>query len=206
VSVTIVVQRRVRPGQDTARVAAALRRVEEHGMPRQGRRPGRLFRRLDDAQALWYVGQWDSRAAYAARPLAASAGALDALCVGEAVRYYFAQFWHSWYMSLRTIMWDGALVQAPSRVGVALRPVLQEETGAKSQNNSGLVECYLYQDLDNAGWYLILRGWDSPAAWQRFERERRPALDAALGRWGALATPIVELTLLEYDRLVLGGP
>ena len=205
-SVTIVVQRRVRPGQDTARVAAALRRVEEHGMPRQGRRPGRLFRRLDDAQVLWYVGHWDSREAYAARPLAASAGALDALCVGEAARYYFAQVWLSWNLSLHTIMWDGTLVQAPSGVGPAVRPVLQQEAGEKLKTGSGLVECYLYHDLDQAEQYLILRGWASPAAWQRFERECRPALDASLRSLGALATPIVELTLLEYDQLLLAGP
>ncbi len=205
-SVTIIVQRRMCPGQDTARVAAALRRVEEPGLPRQGRRPARAFRRLDEAEVLWYVGEWDSREAYEARPLAESAGALDVLCVGEAVRYYFAQIWLSWNMSLRTILWDGTLVQAPSGADLAVRPFLQQAAGEQRGTGSGLVECCLYQELHNADQFLSLRGWASPAAWQRFERERRPALDASLRRVGAIATSVVELTLLEYDRLVIAGP
>jgi len=206
VSVTIVVQRRMRPGQDTARVAAALRRVEEPGRPRPGRRPGRVFRWRDDAQVLWYVGEWDSCEAYEARPLAESASALDALCVGEAVRYYFAEIWLSWNMSLRTILWDGTLVQAPPGADLTVRPFLQHKAGEQRGMGSGLVECRLYQDLHTAEQFLSLRGWASPAAWQRFERERGTALAASLRRVGAIATPVVELTLLEYDRLVLAGP
>ncbi len=204
-SVTIVVQRRARPGEDTARVAATLRRVEEHGRPRQDRQPGRLFRRLDDPQVLWYVGQWDSRAAYTGRPRAPSADALDALCVGEPVRYYFAQYWLSWNMSRRTIMWDGTLVQAPLGMGPSMQPVLRQEAGEKPKTSSGLVECCLYQDLDDADRFLILRGWQSPTAWETFEREGRLALDTALRRFGASAAHVVELVLLEYDRLVTAG-
>jgi hypothetical protein len=187
-------------------VAAAFRRVEEYGLPRQGRRSGRLFRRLDDAQVLWYVGDWDSREAYEARPRAASADALDALCVGEAARSYFQQFWLCWNMSLRTIVRDGTLVQAPSGADLAVRPFLQAEAGEKLRMVSGLVECTLYEEPDQADYFLILRGWASPAAWEQFERERRPALDAALCRAGLVVTPVVELTLLEYDRLVMAGP
>ena len=206
VSVTIVVQRRVGPGQDTARVAAALRRVEEYGLPRQGRRPGRLFRQLDDVQVLWYVGDWDSREAYEARGRAENAGPLDPLCVGEAARYYFELFWMSWNMSLRTIIRDGTLVQASSGADLAVRSFLRDEAGEKLRTGSGIVECNLYQELDHADRFLILRGWESPAAWEHFERERRPALDAALRRVGTVVTPVVELTLLEYDRLVTTGP
>ena len=180
VSVTLLVQRRLRPGQDPARVAAALRRVEESGRPHQGRRTGWLFRRLDDVQALWYVGDWDSREAYETRPRAASADALDARCVGEAVRSYFTQFWLCWNMSSRTIVRDGTLVQAPSGADLAVRSFLQEEAGEKLRTASGLVECTLYQGLDQADHFLILRGWASPGAWEQFERERRPALDTAL--------------------------
>jgi quinol monooxygenase YgiN len=206
VNVTILVQRRMRAGQDPARVAAALRRVEEYGLPRQGRRTGRLFRRRDDGQVLWYVGDWGSREAYEARPRAESADTLDALCVGEAVRSCFEQFWLCWNMSLRTIMRDGTLVQASAGAALAVRPFLQEEAGEKLRTDSGLVECMLYQDLDQADHFLILRGWASPAAWEQFERERRPALDAALRRAGTVVTPVVELTLMEYDQLVMAGP
>jgi hypothetical protein len=204
--VTIIVQRCVRPGQDTARVAAELRRVEEHSLPRQGRRPGRVFRWLDDAQVLWSVAEWDSCEAYEARPRAARASALDALCVGAAVRYYFAQIWLSWNMSLRAMLWDGTLVHAPPGADLTVRPFLQHQAGQTRGTGAGLVECRLYQDVHRAEQFLTLRGWASPAAWQHFERERGPALNAALRRLGAIATPVVELTLLEYDRLVLAGP
>jgi hypothetical protein len=206
VSVTIMVQRRVRPGQDTARVAAALRSVEEHTMPRPHRRLGQLFRGLDDPQLLWYVAEWDSRAAYEARPSAESAGALDALCIGEARRYHFEQFWFTWNMSIRTIMWDGTLVHAPSHASPAVRACLQTTAGEQRGLDSGQVEGYLYQELDHAHQFLILRGWESPSAWEHFARERWPALHASLRRFDASAVPFIQLTLLEYDRLVTAGP
>jgi hypothetical protein len=98
-----MVQRRVRPGQDSARVAAALRSVEEYAVPRARRHLGRLFRGLDDAQLLWYVDEWDSRAAYETRPFAERAGALDAPCVGEALCYNLEQFWFPPKMGFRRL-------------------------------------------------------------------------------------------------------
>jgi hypothetical protein len=160
--------------------------------------PPRLFQGYDDPERFYWVTQWTDYALYLAGvPAGAADDWLDEVRADELERLFFTAL--------------GSAVPEPSATaGGALLSLDGEQGGAAAafaerlrdhwRAEPGATWVALYQARDRLAQYLVLCGWESEHARQRFYAEVLPRYEAMVREQGGQIEPFIERTLVDVDR------
>jgi heme-degrading monooxygenase HmoA len=199
VSVTALTRVRARPGGETALIAAAVRSFQALAPRRGDDAPPRLFQGYDDPERFYWLTQWADRELYLAGvPSGAADDWLNEVCEDDLERTFFTPVGRTDSERAANVA-GGALVALDaeaSRAGHALA----EQRAAQLRTQPGVTQVALYRGLDDPGRYLVLCGWESEAARQRFYAEVLPRYEAAVREHGGNVETFVERTLTDVDR------
>src|SRR5207249_2005792 len=119
---------------------------------------------------------------------------------GPAERSYFRA--GAWFVDLSrpTAVAQLVLVELPETGGADVA-VLGGSSGSRlARAQPGLITRTMYAEEGNPHRYLIVNGWASVDAWERFRADTMPRLHANLHARGATITYFVGRTEGEYER------
>lgn len=166
-------------------------------------RPARVFQHVEMPAIVLCIGDWDSSEAFSATVSERRGKAApDPVHAQETEVHVFRR------LSVYDIAWrptvvSCTLVVAPARARTLVRALSEEVLEPAVSGLPGFVVGYCYQGRDNPDYYLTVRGWDSPAALERFLRDMAPRVTASLRGLGATVDHYVERT--RADLLAPAG-
>ncbi len=202
-SITIVVRRRARPGQEEALLAGMLAvGAQRHSLLNP---QVRVLQGLRDRRGLLYIGEWRSRESYE-RSDQSGLAALAALSEGPPERWYLQQLDVRESSGERAQAITATLVRAPPAATAAVIRLLLEEIGAAVCRSPGFLLRALYQDLDDPGRLLALNGWRSAADLLVTRRMLFASFAAPLTRLGATSDLFEGDVRGTIDRAEPTGP
>jgi heme-degrading monooxygenase HmoA len=204
--ITVLTRRRARPGQEAALLVASMAQMAQIGPRRQAEESGQVFQGLLDPREMLYLATWPSREAYAGHHEQAPIDArLDPLCA-EPPRRHLLRRWVA-YQNPRAhaTAVDCLLIQSPPGQEEIVRSFLLRESGPKVRTQVGFCYRRIYQDLDTPDRLVIVRGWESAAAWQRFHDEVEPTIEVAGQPIGATTEHFTGVVQREFGRLLTDG-
>jgi heme-degrading monooxygenase HmoA len=197
VSVTVVTGVRARPGGEAALIAAAVRSFQAPAAGEVGDAPPRLFQGYDDPERFYWVTHWANRELYLAGvPAGAAEDWLHEVCADTLERAFFTPLDAPNREPAGTV-WGGALVALGSGSGAA-RTAGDHLIGHLCAEPA-MTGVGLYQGLDDPSQYLVLFGWETEDARQRFYAESLPRYEAAIRGPGGRVDSFVERTLADVD-------
>jgi heme-degrading monooxygenase HmoA len=204
--ITVMTRRLARPGQEAALIAASKAQMAQIGPQRQAEESGQVFQGLLDARQMLYLATWPSREAYLGHHEQRAIDAcLDPLCAEEPRRYLLRRWVAYQNPQARATAVECVLVESPPGQHEIIRAFLLRESGPRIRTQPGFCYRRIYQDLDNPDHLVIVRGWDSPAAWQRFRDEVEPTIDVAGRRIGATIEHFAGAVQREFGILPQPG-
>lgn len=199
-SVTVVLRLQARPGQVEALLAAGAA-LYKQALQAGTLQAVRVLQGLHDPGNVLVLGEWRSREAYwAAREHEQAGNAIVAFCAGPPQRYFFERLGYYEDMSRRAVLVGATFLRAPAAEVTAFGHFLVYEGRQLTADAPGLVYRYSYQDADDPTHFLMNVGWDSPEAWERFQRERAPTVRAAMLARGATLEPFAGRTHADADQ------
>jgi hypothetical protein len=205
VSVTIVAQGYVQPGQGLPLVDETVRQIEQRRDRDRPRGVARVFQHLENPAALLLVADQDSSAAFTATSHAAGRTPLfDALCTGAIERYAFRRL-STYDIACRPPAFECAMVLSPTSARAVVQALSEQVLSPAVNALPGFVARYSYQDLDNPNRFLTIQGWDSPADLDRFLQELAPRVTASLRGFGAQVDRFVGCKRVETHGPALMG-
>ncbi|HZS02490.1 MAG TPA: antibiotic biosynthesis monooxygenase [Chloroflexota bacterium] len=197
--ITVMTRRWARPGQEEALLAASMAQMAQIAPQRQTEESGQVFQGLLDPRQMLYLATWPNREAYLHHTEQSAIDArLDPLCA-EPPRRYLLRRWVA-YQNPRahaTAM-ECVLIVSPPGQHEVTRAFVLRDAGPRIRTMPGFCYRRVYQDLDTPDHLVIVRGWDSPAAWQHFRSEIEPMLDLASRRFGATLEHFVGVVQREF--------
>jgi hypothetical protein len=201
VSVTIVAQGYLQPGQGVALVDEAVRQIEQRrDRDRRPRGAARVFQQLENPAALLLVADRDGSGAFTASSEEADRKPLfDTLCTGIVARYAFRRL-STYDTACRPPVFECAMVLTPTTARAVVQALIEQVLGPAVNALPGFVARYSYQDLDNPNRFLTVQGWDSPADLDRFLQDLAPRLTASLHGFGAQVDRFVGCRRVEAHR------
>ncbi len=195
-SITVVVRRHAREGQEEAlitAIAAALARCHSGASTR-----GQVFQGLDDPRAVLYLARWANRREYLSRNRG-SARRLDRLC-DERPRRAFCQELDLFEASTAQVEVNSCLViEAPLAATAALITYLFERSGPALFAAPGVALRAVYQDLDVPSRLFTMVGWRSTEDQEAARRLLEPRLDPPLRELGATIEHFLSRTRVEIE-------
>ncbi len=205
-SVTIVAQGYLQPGQGVALVDEAVRQIEQRrDRDRRPRGAARVFQQLENPAALLLVADRDGSGAFTASSDEADRKPLfDTLCTGTVARYAFRRL-STYDTACRPPVFECAMVLTPTTARAVVQALSEQVLGPAVNALPGFVARYSYQDLDNPNRFLTVQGWDSPADLDRFLQDLAPRLTASLHGFGAQVDRFVGCRRVEAHRPALMG-
>jgi len=205
VSVTIVAQGYVQPGQGLALVDEAVRQIEQRRDRDRPRGVARVFQHLENPAALLLVADQDSSAAFTASAHEAGRKPLfDTLCTGTIARYAFRRL-STHDTACRPPVFECAMVLSPTRARSVVQALSEQVLGPAVNALPGFVVRHSYQELDDPNRFLTIQGWDSPADLERFLHDMAPRLTASLHGLGAQVDRFVGYRRIEVQPFALPG-
>lgn len=178
--ITVMTRRLALPGREHALLVAMRSQMAQISPERQAEESGQVFQGLLDPRQTLYLATWPSREAYAGHleqgPIDAR---LDPLCA-EPPRRYLLRRWVAYQNPrARATAVECVTVACPPGQHEILRTFLLRESGPRIRTQPGFCYRRIFQDLDTPDHLVIVRGWESPADWQRFRQDVEPAIDTA---------------------------
>ena len=197
--ITVMTRRTARPGQEAALLAAITAQMTLIDQQRQAEESGHLFQSLLDPRQMLYLATWPSRDAYLAHHEQGSIDAwLQPLCAALPRRYLLRRWVAYQNPQAHARIMECVLIQHPPDQHEIMRTFLLRNSGPKIRTQPGFCYRRLYQDLDHRDYMLIVRGWDSPAAWERFRDHVEPTIDVAGRSIGATLEHFVGVVQSEF--------
>jgi hypothetical protein len=198
-SVTVVVRRRARPGQEELMFGLAIGAIQR---PRaRTSSTAQVFQGLTDPAAMLYLGQWNSRESYESRDTSHLAR-LDALCEGPAYRAFCHQLSLYEIVSSQVQVAACLIIRAPEGCVADIVTYLHSEAALVTQAQPGFVLRAVYQDLDDPGQLFVLVGWRSAAEQDAARRSVLAATRQRLQELGAAIEDFRGRTRAEIEREV----
>ncbi len=197
--ITVLTRRWARPGREAALVAASRELIEPVGPQREALDRSEIFQGLTDPCQTLYLATWQSREAYLEhRAHGCIDMRLDPLCRGEAARYFLRRWVVYENPQARATTVDCVLLQSPPDQREVLWAFLLRESGPKIRTQPGFCYRRIYQNLDHPDHVVVVRGWESPAAWERFRDEVEPSINLAGHFIGAATEHFIGLVQREF--------
>jgi quinol monooxygenase YgiN len=201
VSVTIVVRRRARSGQEAALFGRGIDLLQGAGTPIPPPSEARLFQGLDNPAEMLLVAVWESREAYLARLQTARVDEYFAdLCAGPPERAFFQPVLTFDTKGRRASAVDCAVIHAPAENSENLRLFLVRDASRAMAVQPGLVQRRLYKALDDPCCFFVIHGWDSPAAFEQFRGTGGAHIVPELRQLGARVERFIGVTRAEVAR------
>jgi heme-degrading monooxygenase HmoA len=197
--ITVMTRRAAQPGQEAALLAAISAQMTRVDQQRQAEESGQLFQGLLNPREMLYLATWPSREAYLAHHAQAAIDAGLAPLSAAPPRRYLLRRWVAYQnpQAHARIMECVLLQHAPDQHEI-MRTFLLRDSGPKIRTQPGFCYRRLYQDLDSRDYMLIVRGWDSLAAWEHFHDEVEPTIDVAGRSIGATLEHFVGVVQREF--------
>jgi quinol monooxygenase YgiN len=182
VSVTVVSELRVQPGQEEAAVDVVLSRLALPSSTIVGRRFARLFQHLDDPTRLLYVAEWESREAHEALTRAMPLPGIPDQFVCPPTFRYFRPLTSFERMLVPIGIASAVIVDGPADTHLARRAAGLAYHQLVAHQRRGLVLLALYETTDPPPGLLMLVGWESLAAFrQAYEAAGPKLVDQLIG-------------------------
>jgi heme-degrading monooxygenase HmoA len=197
--ITVMTRRTARPGQEAALLAVIKAQMAQIDQQRQAEESGQVFQGFLDPRQVLYLATWPSRDAYLAHHAQGIIDArLEPLCAAPPRRYLLRRWVAYQNPQAHARILECVLIQHPPDQHEIMRTFLLRDSGPKIRTQPGFCYRRLYQDLDRRDYMLIVRGWDSPAAWERFRDEVEPTIDVAGRSIGATLEHFVGVVQREF--------
>lgn len=178
-SVTALVRHTVRPGLEALFIAAVVRRMRARRLNVHSLRLATLLQSHARVQRFCWLGEWESAEEYEAR--ARDLGEdLAPYCTSPPTRYFLTRLHlHDHIGEPLAAITCGVIQAAPGRTEAA-RTVLGRPTAASLESTPELLLRAVYQDVEDAGRFVVVRGWRSASGAQAWVRNRLGAVRADL--------------------------
>ena len=178
-SVTALVRHTVRPGLEALFIAAVVRRMRARRLDVHSLRLAALMQSHARAQRFCWLGEWESEAEYEARAREMSED-LAPYSASPPTRHFLTHVHlHDHIGEPLAAITCGVIQAAPGRAEAA-RTVLGRPTAASLESTPDLTLRALYQDVEDPGRFVVVRGWRSASGAQAWIRHRLGAVRADL--------------------------
>ncbi len=198
-AVTSLTQVRARPGEAGAMLRAWLGLLTRYSPALRQRRFALVFEGIDDPDALLYLAEWESRAAFEARAQEIGSRAwVREHAVRVAVT--FLELLHAVEKALAPVeVAQLARLRVPAATRAAVMAYLRDEATIGFADPH-FASRTLYTDPRAPDDLLVYRAWSSPVGLAAYQAERWPSIVAELGRHG-----VTGAYFRGYTRAALSG-